>query len=84
MRTTVDLPDPLFRSLKVRAGIQGVTMKQLFLQYVERGLRQPERPSRGRRDEPPVAIPATGRTLHLTTEVMHRLEEEEDEAKLLG
>ncbi|HEY8055736.1 MAG TPA: hypothetical protein VIE13_07475 [Terriglobales bacterium] len=82
MRTTVDIPDPVFRSLKVRAGLQGVTLKQLFLQYVERGLREPEQAKRGRRDDPPVAIPPSGRTIRLTPEDIHRLEEEDDEAKL--
>ncbi len=36
MRTTVDLPDDLYRQLKARAAIGG--MKVLELTYVERGL----------------------------------------------
>ncbi|MGN6593319.1 MAG: hypothetical protein ACTHJX_10510 [Terriglobales bacterium] len=82
MRTTVDLPDEVYRSLKIRAGLQGVTLKQIFLQYVERGLRQPEQAPRGRKDEPPVAVPYSGKTIRLRAEDIHRLEEEDDEAKL--
>ena len=39
MRTTLDLPDPLFRELKARAAQQGVKMKQLLAVFIENGLR---------------------------------------------
>jgi hypothetical protein len=41
MRTTVDLPDALYRQLKAHAALQGVPMKDLLLAFVERGLRAP-------------------------------------------
>ena len=41
MRTTLDLPDPLFRTLKARAALQGRSLKDLVVSYVERGLREP-------------------------------------------
>jgi len=39
MRTTLDLPDALFRELKMRAARQGVKMKELLATYIEDGLR---------------------------------------------
>ena len=38
MRTTLELPDPLFARLKARALSQRVTLKQLLHSYVEQGL----------------------------------------------
>lgn len=45
MRTTLDLPDPLFRTLKARAALQGRSLKDLVVSYVERGLRESSAPS---------------------------------------
>jgi hypothetical protein len=39
MRTTLELPDPLFARLKARAASERVTLKQLLRSYVEEGLR---------------------------------------------
>ncbi len=39
MRTTIDLPDPLFREAKTRAVQSGVKFKDLVAQYIEAGLR---------------------------------------------
>lgn len=39
MRTTLDLPEPLFRELKAHAALRGLPMKQLLQQFVEQGLR---------------------------------------------
>ena len=41
MRTTIELPDALYRQLKAHAALQGVPMKDLVLAFVERGLRAP-------------------------------------------
>jgi len=38
MRTTLDLPDPLFRELKTRAASQGHKLKDLVAVYIEAGL----------------------------------------------
>jgi hypothetical protein len=35
MRTTVDIPDPIYRQLKSRAALQGRSVKELILQGVE-------------------------------------------------
>lgn len=36
MRTTVDLPDPLFRKTKAVAALRGSSMKELIIHAVER------------------------------------------------
>ena len=38
MRTTLELPDPLFARLKARAASEHLTLKQLLRSYVEQGL----------------------------------------------
>ena len=47
MRTTVDIPDPLYRQLKGKAASEGRSVKELILRGVEQELRGQERP-RGR------------------------------------
>ena len=49
MRTTLDLPDPLFRELKARAALQGKKLKELITAYLEAGLYAAQSP----------AVPAT-------------------------
>ena len=39
MRTTIDLPDPLFREAKACAALEGTTLKDLVTRCVEQGLR---------------------------------------------
>jgi len=41
MRTTLELPDPLFREVKTRAVQQGVTLKDLLAQYIQAGMNAP-------------------------------------------
>jgi hypothetical protein len=36
MRTTIDLPDPLFRRTKALAAMRGTSMKELIVKAVER------------------------------------------------
>lgn len=71
MRTTIDLPDAVFRRAKARAAMEGVTLKELITRCVEQGLRRrmdaSEEPADRRRSELPVARPATGRTLPART-----------------
>jgi hypothetical protein len=40
MRTTIDLPDELFRRVKARAALDGLKLKDLITRYVEQGLKQ--------------------------------------------
>ncbi len=43
MRTTVDIPDALYRELKGKAANEGRSVKEIILQGVERELRGAER-----------------------------------------
>ncbi len=38
MRTSLDIPDPLFRHLKARAAMEGITLRALMLSLVARGM----------------------------------------------
>jgi hypothetical protein len=38
MRTTLDLPDALFKEVKTRAIQEGVTLKELLATYIQAGL----------------------------------------------
>ena len=40
MRTTLELPDPLFARLKARAATERITLKQLLRHFVEQGLNE--------------------------------------------
>ncbi len=86
MRTTIDLPDSLFRTLKARAGLSGITLRQLVQQLIEQGLRVPRNePGGGKHAPPPVIIPESGvRIPALSRQEIRRIEEEEDEAKRAG
>jgi plasmid stability protein len=41
MRTSLDLPDPLFRHLKARAALEGRSLRELVVLLLERGLTAP-------------------------------------------
>src|SRR5438132_13986673 len=45
MRTTIDLPDELFRQIKIRAARDGVKLKELITRYLEQGLNGASSPS---------------------------------------
>jgi hypothetical protein len=85
MRTTIDLPDELYRSLKIRAASRGMPLRQLVQHLVEQGLRTSrsgESPSTVRRAQPPVIILPTGvPILAISRATLKRLDEAEDEAK---
>ncbi len=85
MRTTVDLPDDLYRALKARAALSGVTMRDLLRRLIEQGLRQPGTVGEGaprRREPPPVIIPPRGKPIAaLSRAELRRIEDEEDENK---
>jgi hypothetical protein len=84
MRTTLDLPDDLYRALKARAALRGITLRQLVQRLIEQGLRSPETGtiSAGRRSPPPVLIPPRGIYIPAVSRAdLRHMEEEEDEAK---
>jgi len=48
MRTTIDIPDPIYREIRVRAASEGKTMRDLILDGVALRLRSQEAPSKQR------------------------------------
>jgi hypothetical protein len=49
MRTTLELPDPLFARLRARAATERITLKQLLRHFVEEGLNNHAEPNDSRR-----------------------------------
>jgi hypothetical protein len=62
MRTTIHLPDDVYRALKARAGLNGITFRQLVQRLIEQGLHSPaDQAVLGKRHgPPPVIIPPRG------------------------
>lgn len=65
MRTTIDLPDPVYRRLKARAALQGATVKEVLLRLVQREL---ARQTAQRRASFPLIRGKETRQLSLTNE----------------
>jgi len=86
MRTTIDIPDDLYRTLKARAGLSGITLRVLVQQLIEQGLRMPrDQVPRRRHAPPPVIIaPRVVPIPALSRDEIRRIEEEEDEARHAG
>ncbi len=65
MRTTVDIPAPLYKRLKTRAASEGSSAKRLILRGVEQVLREkPPKLTRKRRKPPLIRSRRPG-TVHL-------------------
>ena len=84
MRTTIDLPDELFREAKTRAVQQGTSLKNLMTQYIRSGLGAQTvgaGPTLSRRPPPPVAIrrvPGLVPTPPRSNRQLHAMLEEEE------
>ena len=84
MRTTIDLHDDLYRVLKARAGLSGITLRQLVRRLIEQGLHSPtdEAATAKRHGPPPVIISPRGVLIPAVPRAeLARMEEEEDDAK---
>lgn len=61
MRTTIELPDPLFRVAKTLAHEKGISLKDFFTDALKKAVNQP--PIQGRpMDSPPIRL-ATGKRI---------------------
>lgn len=84
MRTTLDLPNELYREAKMRAVEKGTTFKSLMTEYIRSGLREPGAEADGRpvrRSPPPVAIrreAGRARTPPLSNAQLNNLLEDEN------
>jgi hypothetical protein len=72
MRTTVDIPDPVYRRLKSRAASEGRSAKELILRGVEQILKAPRR-RRCRRVKLPLVPSKEPGTLHLDNAKIYNL-----------
>jgi hypothetical protein len=54
MRTTVDIPDPIYRRLKSKAAQRGCSVKELVLRGVRAELERPDRARRKNRIKLPI------------------------------
>ena len=66
MRTTIDMPDALFRKTKAVAALRGSSMKDLIVQAVEREVSAIVPPAKGKRIKLPIIRSWKGRKLDLT------------------
>jgi hypothetical protein len=70
MRTTIDLPDTLYRHIKARAALEGVPVKTLVGALLQRGLAMGEpqgRPARSRSEPPTIVVQAPFPLAHPAT-----------------
>lgn len=83
MRTTLDLPDPLFKHLKARAALEGRSLRDLMVELVEKGLglRQSMDPQQRLLARPMFGVgPATDALRHnLSASQLDALAQEEDD-----
>jgi hypothetical protein len=82
MRTTVDLPDDLYRQAKATAALRGLKLKELITAFVEEGL-EGRQEVFGHREPIPVPIPPAGRQFVLMSnaEILELIDREDDETK---
>jgi len=71
MRTTVDIPDQIYRALKKKAAHEGHSVKELVLRAVEMELRA--KPHSARRRQPPVIDSDQPGTLDLDNEKIYEI-----------
>ena len=88
MRTTLDLPYETFRQLKAQAALQGLKLKELVTQLIERGLATGTAPQpllsrqAGAQYPIPIAREADGTTTpSLTNAQLHAILDEDDMAQ---
>ncbi len=85
MKTTVEIPDTLFRKAKATAAEQGVPLKALFTdavrEYLQRSIAGASTSKASAPAPPPVWMSAFGglRSLHKETQKINRVLEEEFE-----
>jgi hypothetical protein len=72
MRTTVDIPDPVYRRLKTRAASEGSSAKELILRGVELILKKSPRKSRRRVKVPLIRSKQPG-TLELDNDRIYEI-----------
>jgi len=84
MRTTIDMPDSLYRTLKARAALGGIPLRELIQSLIEAGLRSyvtgQSTEVKGR-PAPPVIIPAMGIPIKASSKQLKLVDDAEDLAR---
>jgi hypothetical protein len=80
MRTTIDLPDDLYRQIKARAALGGQSVRELVTRYLEAGLHSlPDAEPAVGRSAIPVAIAPGGRPIPaLSREQLQQIDEDDE------
>lgn len=68
MRTTIDIPDETYRKLKVKAALEGQTVREIALRGIQKELGSAETTSPRKRFQIPVIRSEHPGTLRLTNE----------------
>ena len=72
MRTTVDIPDEIYRDLKIKAAQEGTPVRQIVLRGIQRELEEGEARQVRKLQLPLIRSTRPG-TLHLTNEQIDEL-----------
>lgn len=72
VRTTLDIPDPIYRDIKIRAAIEGVTIREVVLDGIEMRLAR-RQTALSRSFQVPVVRSKHPGTLNLTNEQIDEL-----------
>ncbi len=73
MRTTIDIPDDLFRQVKASAALRGLKLKDLIAEMLEEGLAKPPSSALGHKRPIPVVIPSEYKVPALTNAQIEEL-----------
>ncbi len=73
MRTTVDIPDEMYRELKSRAALEGETVKGIILRGVKAALKSKKATPKLRKLKFPLIQAREPGTLHLTNKMIYDL-----------
>lgn len=87
MRTTLDLPDTLFRTLKTQAAMDGTTLKDLVVRLIEHGLAAPAEAPTVKRAPFPVLVDGplgSPPQAFMSNQKLYELLDAEDDAKAMA
>lgn len=77
MRTTIDIPDSVFREIKARAALQGRSLKDWILGAVQAELRESGKTAKGVRISLPL-VKSKEKTYRVSPDQLAEILEEED------
>jgi hypothetical protein len=80
MRTTIEMPDGLYRRVKHAAVARGLPMRELVRQALERMLREPVAEHPTRDIEPPLIPSRKPGSIHLSPDQVHEILVREERA----